>query len=325
MNTRRFKDKVELGSESWISYTDLMSGLVIILFLIATYSILHHKNELSYQKEIDEMKLELAISKKKSSLYEELVTKYEQLSLLNSELLASNKMLEQDKRILQEKNEAFKKKFFASDEAVEKILEELKENILAKMKKRYGEFDDNAVVIERENKTLHLNEKVLKFDPNKDDIKLEKYVANANIIADSLYEVINSSKYSKDVKQYIDSIFIEGNTDENPVKEDPERGNWKLSAGRASSLWLVITKRHSDLKNLKNNRNNDLFAISGYADSRPNKCSIRGMEKYTENGSPVCKNPEKLKRSIQGDLDKSNGMDRRIDIRITPFHDANYD
>ena len=49
----RFKDRVELSSDSWISYTDLMSGLVIILFLIVAVFISSNEGLTS---EIDRLK-----------------------------------------------------------------------------------------------------------------------------------------------------------------------------------------------------------------------------------------------------------------------------
>ena len=266
----RFKDRVELSSDSWISYTDLMSGLVIILFLIVAVFISSNEGLTS---EIDRLKEQVS-----------------RLEALNEEL---NK----------EKEEWYK-----ADIEINSLLMELTKNINNSLAKagKVGRVD-----FDRSNKTIHVDEKVLMFDKGKVNINSE-YLENVAIIENELRKTLK--KNINIVQEYIDTIFIEGNTDEDPVADDPILGNWKLSAGRASSFWRQITSNNNEkdfLVNLKSNRGTKLFSISGYADTRPNKCSNRGRI--------IFKNQCTSKQAnLSSEASKS--MDRRIDIRITPHH-----
>lgn len=72
---------------------------------------------------------------------------------------------------------------------------------------------------------------------------------------------------------FVDTFLIEGHTDSDPVEWDPVRGNWRLSSQRAISLYLELIKPDPDVRislgDLTNSDGHSLFAVSGYADTRP--------------------------------------------------------
>lgn len=75
------------------------------------------------------------------------------------------------------------------------------------------------------------------------------------------------TKFDRD--KYIDTIFVEGHTDSKPSGYK-KVGNWLLSADRAVSVWRYWgdQKTTAKLWELKNFRNQLMFSVSGYAETR---------------------------------------------------------
>lgn len=88
-----------------------------------------------------------------------------------------------------------------------------------------------------------------------------------SIIAKEIVEQMKKEKYHN----AIDTIFIEGHTDDIPI--DTFRGgrrwtNMELSAQRAINTFMAMNKA-AQIDNLKNSTERHLFSYSGYADTRP--------------------------------------------------------
>lgn len=81
-----------------------------------------------------------------------------------------------------------------------------------------------------------------------------------------LYQILQKDDY----KGSVDTIFIEGHTDSDPIQNHPRyRSNWDLSTERAINTLTELQNDNADLKNLKNALGNPIFSCSGYADTRP--------------------------------------------------------
>lgn len=94
--------------------------------------------------------------------------------------------------------------------------------------------------------------------------------------------------------EYIDTIFVEGHTDNRPLRGFMGKGNWGLSAFRAISLWQLwseLLPEQSALADLQNKDGQPLFSVSGYGPTRP----------ATE----------------RQDTEEELSQNRRIDIRFT--------
>lgn len=79
-------------------------------------------------------------------------------------------------------------------------------------------------------------------------------------------EVLNREKYQGKVE----TIFIEGHTDNVPVSESNKfQSNWDLSTQRAINTWLFMRASKDSLQALRNEDGEPIFSVSGYADSRP--------------------------------------------------------
>lgn len=95
-----------------------------------------------------------------------------------------------------------------------------------------------------------------------------EYQATALEIGEVLSEVIRKDNRI----DYLDTIFIEGHTDNRPLRGIMGKGNWGLSSFRAISLWQLWTDRlvqDASLSELANQDGKLLFSVSGYGPTRP--------------------------------------------------------
>lgn len=184
----------------WISFSDIMAGLLVIFILAALQLIL----QLTQQREnVDEK-----------------IDEIERANQVRSELLADVKSaLEQQGIVV--------------------------------------EISDNESVLRIPSTTLN-------FPSDSANIPLVQ-TEIVEKIGKALIEAINTS----DRGRYIDTVFVEGHTDRLPSKYK-EVGNWLLSADRAVSIWRFWGARKSTqgLWALNNFRDEPMFSVSGYAETR---------------------------------------------------------
>ncbi|PPB01463.1 OmpA/MotB family protein [Pseudomonas aeruginosa] len=108
---------------------------------------------------------------------------------------------------------------------------------------------------------------LLGFDTGAYDIHAA-YQARALEIGKVINEVISR----EDRVEFLDTIFIEGHTDNRPLQGFMGKGNWGLSTFRAISLWQFWGSALSpdeQLARLKNKDGKPLFSVSGYGETRP--------------------------------------------------------
>lgn len=67
----------------------------------------------------------------------------------------------------------------------------------------------------------------------------------------------------------LEAVFVEGHTDNMPIRGGPFADNWELSAMRSLAAYREMIKDAPLLKNLKNAHGLPLFGVSGYGESRP--------------------------------------------------------
>ena len=70
-------------------------------------------------------------------------------------------------------------------------------------------------------------------------------------------------------KRRVETIFIEGHTDNVPISNGVFPSNWELSAKRAINTWLTMSGANPQLTALRNDKDEMIFSVSGYADTRP--------------------------------------------------------
>ena len=131
------------------------------------------------------------------------------------------------------------------------------------------------VILDLENGILRLPEEVL-FDSGRADIKergqdaLKKLHGAFAIILPCYVETsdINKDKCNNERQNYIDTIFIEGHTDNIPIQTVRYKSNWDLSAARAIETFQILSSHKPKLDALRNSFNKPIFSVSGYADTR---------------------------------------------------------
>lgn len=140
------------------------------------------------------------------------------------------------------------------------------------------------VEIDIKHGVLRLPEGIL-FDKGQADIK-PNGIQVMGILAPALRTILQDPKYQGS----IETIFIEGHTDSDPIRSGRFPSNWELSTQRAINTWNKMLEIEPALESPKNTINQPIFSVSGYADRRP---------------------------VAQGDTEEDKQKNRRIDLRFS--------
>ncbi|NRF48438.1 OmpA family protein [Pseudomonas stutzeri] len=194
----------------WMSFSDIMSALLVIFILASVILILQL---MEIQKELKERQVQF------------------------EQELVELKKAEQVRRTI-------------LDEAVEALRER-----------------GIKVEVSENHTVLSIPNDLLGFDTGAYDIHAA-YQARALEIGKVINEVISRENRV----EFLDTIFIEGHTDNRPLQGFMGKGNWGLSTFRAISLWQFWGSALSpdeQLARLKNKDGKPLFSVSGYGETRP--------------------------------------------------------
>lgn len=119
------------------------------------------------------------------------------------------------------------------------------------------------VTIDVKQGVLRIPESIL-FAQGDADVKIEGQQA-VSVLSQVLYEVLREEDY----RNSVETIFIEGHTDNVPIENDRFQSNWELSTQRAINTWNLMRTDEPHLNTLINPNGDPLFSCSGYADTRP--------------------------------------------------------
>lgn len=144
------------------------------------------------------------------------------------------------------------------------------------------------VTIDKKQGVLRIPESVL-FAQGEAVIKPEGQYA-VNSLSQVLYETLTEEKYA----HVIETIFIEGHTDNVPIETPEFHSNWELSTQRAINTWNLMRTDQEALNTIANANDQPVFSCSGYAETRPIT-----DDPYDENS------------------EEGRAANRRIDIRVT--------
>ena len=84
-------------------------------------------------------------------------------------------------------------------------------------------------------------------------------------LSGALENALESEKF----KGRVETIFIEGHTDNVPIVTEIFPSNWELSTKRAINTWLTMSGTSPKLTTLLNDKGEMIFSVSGYAETRP--------------------------------------------------------
>lgn len=120
------------------------------------------------------------------------------------------------------------------------------------------------VEVDESSSVLRVPVHLLGFPSGSSDIEAQQQ-ADALVVG----QVISDVLLKDDRYKLLDTVFVEGHTDDVPM-DGLHGGNWGLSANRAISLWrLWEDELPADLEGLTGYSGERLFSVSGYAETRP--------------------------------------------------------
>lgn len=136
------------------------------------------------------------------------------------------------------------------DQLLEEIQEEMSERGI-------------SVKIDKKQGVLRIPEGAL-FAQGEADVKEEGQQVIRNL-GDVLYQLLDKKEY----KNVVETVFIEGHTDNVDIHTDDFPSNWELSTKRAINTWNLMRGDVPELDREKNANEQPIFSCSGYADTRP--------------------------------------------------------
>lgn len=169
---------------------------------------------------------------------------------------------------------------------LEKYTESLKGNHAARSKMLYNIKEslselDIEVDIDLEHGVLRLNENAIRFNTGEADLN-QVQVDRLGVVAEVLAAILpcygtnpptdENSGCVADTEGKIDSIFVEGHTDNVPIGgrlAKKYQDNWVLSAHRAMFTYREVAKKEPILAGMKNSNNQPVISVSGYGEGRP--------------------------------------------------------
>lgn len=143
------------------------------------------------------------------------------------------------------------------------------------------------VRIDTKQGVLRIPESVL-FESGEANIK-EQGQAAVSKLSQSLLKTMTRPEY----REALETVFIEGHTDNVPIHNEFFQSNWELSTQRAINTWNLMRNDEPEFNWLVNPRGEPIFSCSGYAETRP----------VRENG-------------LDPNSEAGRAANRRIDIRF---------
>ena len=119
------------------------------------------------------------------------------------------------------------------------------------------------VSVDEQHGILRISEGVL-FDVGLADVKPQ-----GQLVMQKLGNILVDTLESERFKGRIETIFIEGHTDNVPIENEIFPSNWELSVKRAINTWQTMSNANPKLNALLNNKDELIFSVSGYAETRP--------------------------------------------------------
>lgn len=239
-------------SESpWISFTDLMSGFLIVILLALAAAIIMltlEKASLREQREVfatELVKAKQAGDEANRARADAIAISHEFMKLF--EELRTNQL----------DIDATVRKMDDYDRARFELLQAIQQG-LAEQQIR--------VEVSRTGDVIHISEDNLSFDLGQYDIA-ERFKPAMQAIGSEI-----STRLQNPEGSIIDTVFVEGHTDN--VPNNRGMGNWGLSSYRAISLWQFWNSclgPAGQLPTLKNADQQAMFSVTGYGETRPLK------------------------------------------------------
>jgi chemotaxis protein MotB len=213
----------------FVSLSDLMTGVLFVFVILTTALALHYH------------------------------TKSGESDKKSRELEQAKKNVIEEKRKAEEVQEAL--------DALAKVLrerEQLRKQELEALVARL-EAKGFSVDLDESNGTLRLPEKLL-FTAGEAQIQPNGVLA-LEILAKEMLPTVKTGGGTGPLKW--EAVYVEGHTDDIPIRTAEFASNWELSSARAINTFKALVKARPALAYLTNPRGKKIFGISGYGEQRP--------------------------------------------------------
>lgn len=234
-------DLESAGDNYYISLSDLMVGMLFIFLILLTFFALQSR---IYESENEWLK-KLKVN-----------TDEERLTLVQAAV--QTQTLEDRLRLLEQKLTN-----------TDRLRAELLQRIRTELEKRGVTVETN-----QDRGVLRLPQDML-FDPGNASLRQRGDEALRQL-ADVLRSVIAEQQFH----DRLESIYIEGHTDNVPIRTANFRDNLSLSAARAMNTYQALIRYVPELQSVANNQGQALFGISGYGELRAigDNATVTGRE-----------------------------------------------
>ena len=245
----------EVTREIWPSFTDVMSTMALILFVLV---LLAYVQNLSNGRRLDAFRHQITASEQRlRSLEEELRRTTSEIDAGKARLKASQDRLHDQERVIDDSNQELanlRARLQGIAVLRVEVLNKLKKAIEAELRPAQS-ADAGELVLIGDNGNIVINESLV-FEFNSYAIKKE-----AKPLLDTLARALGNLLADANVRENIDAIVIQGHTD--------ERGsaslNWDLSAKRANAVLDYLFETNRTLPESYGN----YFAASAFSKFRP--------------------------------------------------------
>jgi flagellar motor protein MotB len=199
--------------------------------------------------------------------------------------------------------------------------EEARRRLLHRIKDELG--DQVPVEVTNDGEVLRIPDSTLSFPKGSYVIPPDKR-ANAERIA----SVLLTELQRPENRQLLDTVFVEGHTDSVPNVRG--MGNWELSTQRAISLWTFWTEKQGSfaaLTQFKNPRDEPLFSVSGYSDTRrvveppPDVLRLLETPNMTPNAFKVLDEPKNRRIDLRFTLRGSEEVRKKLEQELSELQD----
>jgi chemotaxis protein MotB len=222
-------DLESTGENYYISLSDLMVGILFVFLILLTFFALQSK--VYEQENVWLKKLDAA-------------TQSERLTLVQAARRTGE---------LEEQLKVYEERLTNTDRLRAELLQQLQRALIER---------DVAVEIDPDRGVLRLPQAML-FDPGSASLRVRGTEALQRL-AEVLQEVVTAPTYMA----RLESIYIEGHTDNLPIRTANFRDNLSLSAARAMNTYQALIVHAPRLQLMHNSEDQALFGISGYGDQR---------------------------------------------------------
>lgn len=284
MRKHNAKRDYSVISDYWISYTDMVLGLLIMVLIVLFLLLGYVGSNYVKKSDLDKTYVERSLIEKEYIKKDKVETEYVKKELFEK--------LQQIKDGLEKDNRRLKEGLERNIKNIKKIIYRIRDDINTKTevlgKKLEVTVDDDVLVI-------HISADTLGFKSGSHELNTEQRQMIKKVIAESFYDVFNNEEYKKMIDDSVDTIFIEGHTDSD--RYSGLRGNWGLSTFRAIEFWENFKPENAGFfENYTNSKKNNqkMFSVSGYGETRA-----------------VAPNSDEINKS----------KNRRIDIKFIPRTD----